>query len=247
MNDGDIAVSESLTDSLWLPIWTDESTYDYLRGAPSLQFAWEFLRRNDEYKREFTKWIVEWLRWWTQSPRLEKPKSVTQSACVICDYFGLSPEFGLRDPGSISPPVFQAMAQMGRQIISCWNDGVKTDFPHPRHPPSFGMDVRIVSDVDLEQQLDFIRLAFNEFTRANGNEPRGANRTHFLGDKYIDYLRVYDAVAWGGDMQLAASTLAPNNQGVYERIKKQFKRAEELVYGGYLDLVRPAFPDSSGK
>jgi hypothetical protein len=42
----------------WLPNWTDKSPYPNVNGTPSLQWAWEFLRRNDQYQRLWDKLIA---------------------------------------------------------------------------------------------------------------------------------------------------------------------------------------------
>src|SRR5262249_43019243 len=41
----------------WRPDWTDKSSYPNVKATPSLQWAWEFLRRNDPYQQLWNEMI----------------------------------------------------------------------------------------------------------------------------------------------------------------------------------------------
>lgn len=57
-NNGDPVRGESQMET-WRPDWHDESAYDSLKNASWGKWAWEFLRRNDEYQGDWDKVVAD--------------------------------------------------------------------------------------------------------------------------------------------------------------------------------------------
>lgn len=228
----------SLTSFHCLPDWQSPSDYDYLKGREPDQLAWEFLRRNKTYIAAFFEWLPVWQDWWR--PDVATPSKAVDDGCAaLCVKFGLSEKFGPRHPSSLMAPTFEDAFRPNVDILARWTDGVEMDFYHPPPPDCRNcIDVRIVAERPLEEQLERIRIMYDDMTRG-AKHPKKANNQDAL--TYGTYLRILDALQAGASVAAIARAFAPDEDKSTseDRVKKQKKRACGLVDFGYLALVRP--------
>lgn len=229
----------SLTDHHRQPDWRNAAEYAYLDGRAIDQIAWEFLRRNEAYRQAFFEWLPGWQAWWRPLVGCGPPPPDVDEGCTaLCERFGLSDKFGPHHPASIMMPVFADRHRPNIQILGRWINGVKLDFYDP--PPADclnSFEVRVVADRPLEEQIDRIRIIYDEMLHGI-KQPKAPKLTP---GKYTTYLRILDGLESGAGMPEIAQTLYPldGREAAYDRVKKQKAKALNLTDRGYLDLVRP--------
>lgn len=238
-------IADSILAPACWPDWRDASAYGYLSHNHPDKWAWEYLRRNQDYIDAFTAFVPVWQECWGKgeypiSNTLFSPALIELSN-QICQRFHLSPHGGPRNPNALVEPMFADEYVPHVEVLASWHDGKKLD--HQIGPPASGhcVDVRIVAGRPLGEQIERIKAIYANLTvglkRPTAQRPQPS--------KNILYLRCYDAQAAGAENRQIAETLYPSEGGdttSIERVKKHIRKAKALVNGGYVTFVRRRWP-----
>ncbi len=152
----------------WLPDWTDPRQYPPVEGTPGTQWAWEFLRRNPEYREAYSK--------------------LTHVTCMeeFSRLWNIAEKFHLAD--GLYPPDPESSQDPHLSFRANWIRSYRHSERHPEHtitiPPG---KVLIEFDTSLPF-ADQLRNAKEILKRAGS--PCGAK---FRASNFPVYLRVLDA------------------------------------------------------
>ena len=236
---GHSELAQSLTNHHMTPNWRDAADYRYLARRDNDQIAWEFLRRNSEYREAFFQWLPLWQRS-RASGRTEDIAELDAACTTLCERFGLVEKFGPRHPASLIHPTFQDCFRPNVQVLAHRSNGHELNFYDPPPPDSLNnFDVRIVAERPLEEQLERISILYKEMVRGI----RRPTNPKLDASKYTIYLRILDALNSGAKLPEIVRGLHPEEvfETAYERVKKQKSAALAFAAKGYLEIVRPRF------
>jgi len=234
-----------------------------LNGDPRIDgYKWEFLRRNQEFQRDYAAFASQFPEW-------------------ITEYGGLISSTSINDPAAL--PIFHEHVS---KISQRWwvmapmdpSRSIPSQLPEDFDPPSFykplevesgsswavtqyGSNVRgpftarelrfPVFQIDIAQPLEMI-LAEVEFWIENskltyrsyiGPVPEFRRRRRARLEEYESYLKVWDLRVQGLTFEQIAFRLFPRqmkNEDVRDamtkRMRSQFLRAEKLIEGEYKQI-----------
>ncbi len=203
----------------WLPDWTDANQYPPVTGTTGTQWAWEFLRRNPEYRDAYSKL--------THVTCMEEFSRLFDTVERFRLIDGLYPP----DPASSGDPRLSFRAR--------WIRRYEYSERHPEQtiPISPG---KILIELDLSlpvgPQLEYIRGIFR----------KGAAR--YKVQNLADYLRILDAkvdlsehtysrIAETIFHKLAGEEKITKDHPLAERVKESYKVALNLRDSDYWKLV----------
>lgn len=244
--------------------WRDKECYAWIGPLCSRGLAWEFLRRNPEYRDDFEKYVDR-----VKSVGFEEAKDTEEA---LCRKYGLSMVQGLMNPFLRTTPLFHVEDSPGLIPLRHWSyegspyllRGKKgASFrlclgPHngPIKCMSFSewigepdypcVDVRISAVRPLEEQIKILRKKYQEARKMSGLDTvRTARRRK---EVYPTYCRILDGLRSGANLNEIDNVLCADIKG-YANRKAQGKRkvdedkkaAEALMNGGYVALAAAQF------
>ncbi|MGP8475049.1 DNA -binding domain-containing protein [Burkholderia sp. PR2] len=212
--------------------WCNPADYPDESFSPD-RWAWEFLRRNDDYRRELDSlrnadeaaYQAHLARW--------------HVACYWTDEF-MARE-GLDAPCSFRPAVDGARRLRGPLAVRLAGDlGARAEsvFVHPARDDSMAFVIDL--SAPLEQQIESIHLAAAARQASLGIEPVSPRAQM---EKYARYLRAFDASNAGASAKKIADLLSgelkdPDDSISGKTVGNWIKSARELIAGGYVDVPR---------
>ena len=229
------------------PDWKDPLAYAFCERLTSAQWAWEFLRRNPGYQRE---WQAFWNTWqvleaaygkppnrdfcaWKNDPRAWVPASECADGecridqdkvlieCALGARWGFHkfpPDPRDDDPVGEGRLTWRPRAETPLLVLP--DDGLE---PGPAHM-GLVFDLSLPLKPQLEQARHQLQLEAVRRRREQGLQPR---RVRTLREHWVQLLRVLDAESEG---ELAQAREMFGEAALTE--------AMELRDGGYLDLLR---------
>ena len=200
----------------WLPDWRDASAYSHLdpETTTGAQWAWEFLRRNENYQKDYAQWakvpkrgpesvayIKAMLERHIQEGKPLEGQHFENPVHVIGRKYGLQTMFGvIPDPANDKPrlmfePLFFSMTDwLYEQKIN----QASADLGLPRSastPPLQEGEVRLIIDVryPIKRQINQAMPMLKDLQKSllsNASDKRPGGKKVRL---YQNYLRVLDA------------------------------------------------------
>jgi len=215
------------------PDWRDPESYNELLGPYLTSYtAWEFLRRNPDYQKDFDVFDAEWRgKWFDDDPeRFEE-------CCALFEA-----KWGLLHPVNTNGDEFS-----GEQFLS-------PEFHSPDRFKPVGPGCRVdgplvLMPFDLSKSLAWLEFQFaydvRRLIREGVEQGTVIPRTKRKLDPrlYVEQLRILDAMAAGANVQEIGDVLEPNAANTPDerqrdkRIKAAHAAALKMQGGGYRALI----------
>lgn len=211
----------------WPPDWKNADNYKHVNEyTPSDICAWEFLRRNPEYQKDFAKYKKT--RKSKNLPTPEEPYDFSD----MCDWYGLDAKSKNFNPRIDTPPKF--LTDEYPQFTTR-GSGI---------PLGFRDEFRVIlaTDYDYDMQIDKVRKFFLEYRKKNiASRKRKSS--------YAEYLRILDARLDKATAKLILPVLHPGLIKIEKEIYDKTRKAKKLRDGGYIKIVKATItypkPESS--
>ena len=221
----------------WLPDGKNQAEYPDPKTASTDQWAWEFLRRNEEFQNDAKQ----------ANELFHQPPVITNSSASF-------------------PGQREAKLLMGKWGIRCWhipnpskpnewdNHEVELEFyghvmqsghatnifKRPSMPIQFRRDTEVVINFDLEfsihEQLETAKSLLLESQAAFGFKPKLSSRARGP-NKLLDYLRVHDGKSSGlSETEIGRMLyrhLNTSRENLKSKVDADFEAANMLIKGGY--------------
>lgn len=213
--------------------WRDPSDYPF-EGFTNKQWAWEFLRRNEQYKRDWQDTLPEHLEYIEDMKKQHLPTEHLEGYCSEDPDF-LIPSMEAREKwgltGLVNPeqdhPSFQALT-------------FTTEFIRRR--PLQDNEVNLTFDLNLPIKPQLER-AFKFLSKIQKEQDRNIIRPKRHKENWVELLRIFDAYKLGAKPKLIASTLYPDLPNPYpdypmsDLVKKKFRQARKIIDEDYIKIV----------
>jgi hypothetical protein len=207
----------------WLPDWRDTNAYRALRGISDTDWAWQFLRRNRKYQREYARALDAGS---LADERLARKWNVTP----------------LPDPAIAVPPDANfTRSRIG--ILRFSRDGSTLAWrPYEQHELGVILDLR----APLDEQLNVARSAFDDARARLATSDPGLlpKRRQPRRNKFPTYLRLLDADARGefsirgGKTNVAAALYQGRDAAAVTALTVDLERAKHFASGGHLEILQ---------
>jgi hypothetical protein len=223
--------------------WRNPEHYEYTNGYTNQLWAWEFLRRNAEYKKD---WQAALTKYWEEKPSSERPQkqggnysdtyrdppfitTATKKWPLPCLMNPSRRETPFTMFGDLMPPHFLLM---GKQ--------------HPLYKTMVIPPSRILGDdelaviIDVGMPIPLQIKAITDWLDSKATKPVKQKKTH--KSKWIRYLRVFDANVAGVTRDVASNIIFTD---IAEQSSKSMrlahwddtlKQAKRMVTKGYKNL-----------
>jgi len=241
--------------------WKKSADYEDLRKLTTCQWAWEFLRRNPNYIKEWKKELpleIERINKLLSDPEtkdapyLEGYRKNTPESChfnipgqSLSKYFKKWGILNLVNPEQDTPypnpflqfSSFEYGTVRGGGIG--WGKYVQENFPCGRYAP-------MVFDLTRPLKPQFINA--QRFLLEYQSEQINEGKIHVTmvkkhKDNWIEYLRILDAKAENVSNEEIARVMFPNLKNEYpgyagnEKVRKSFNTAKRLSQKGYCNIA----------
>jgi hypothetical protein len=216
----------------WLPDWTDETVYPLPDETPTMQWGWEFLRRNPAYQLDWAAWIAPLL---DETGKFDFTKwRDSRSPGDPIPFFALSKKYRLHwasDPAIAKPP-FNYARGCGRAVAGT-DAGITSIVIKPNE-----VSIKFDLDDDLGPQLEIARYTLKELF---GMKLRTAQRR---SSQWPRYLRLLDAEAVEADRGKIGDVLYSEVCNDYPEYRRQKMLRDDITAAhrmrdkGYVDLLR---------
>jgi hypothetical protein len=213
----------------WVPDWRDESAYDSLKNASWGKWAWEFLRRNEEYQ-------AEWGQVVTDCQRKGVPLSLTPLSRKLAHKWGLSE---MIDPSEGGVKGRWVMSRYARRLTKAPNKQRSEYLDlNIRDKQAYGFDLaKPIGPQVKALREDLLALQRKLIEEGEVAIKRAGKKTGPL----TLYLRILDARTAGASQKDILETLnayEPDAESTeVERFKKNLIAARDLVNDGYMKLL----------
>jgi hypothetical protein len=187
----------------WLPDCSDESAYPDPRSAPLVRWAWEFLRRNLEYQRDYAELIAPYYsaeRGLDDELRIAdgKPDPIR----AMREKFGVLLPF---DPADArARPLFES------NLVSVRDWSASETLP--RNQTAIVFDMLWPLEPQIERALSYLR-GRRAWLESKGEISPEMRRNHV--EKWREYLRLLDGEAAGHKTSELAAIVFPDIENVY--------------------------------
>ena len=256
--------------------WKDPAEYEFTEDLSLLGWAWEFLRRNKEYQRD---WLIE-LKEYFSGERVQEDiriwREVTHTDIanermlwINGKDFSIHPKnavrlkYGvqeLRNPKQDHPFFLSTMFQgsSGKLTFSGYHFGGNLEEFYKKHSEDRYPAVMFDLELPIQPQIERIKddLLFRQKMLAQEGRISPVSPKN-QKDKWRDYLRIIDAKNSPDKppVRKIAAVLYPREDNIYpdyrvsDKIKKSHKAAIELVNFGYrtIAMMGLANPPKPGK
>ena len=233
-----------------------------LNGDPRIDaYKWEFLRRNEEFKRQYAALAKDFPEWISEAGTLISPAPSFYPERLSAAIQSLTDRWGIMDPihPSLSstaqlppgddPPSFEKPHEV--ESGAAWAVTQPSIFSHR---DSFTAEElrHLVFEIDIAQpfelicaELDFyIELARQTYESQVGPLPAFRKRRRTRFEEYDSYLKVWDLrMEQGLTFEQIAFRLFPREMkkedirdAVTKRVRSQFQRAKKLIQGEYRQI-----------
>jgi hypothetical protein len=215
------------------PDWRDPEAYkELLKPGHSNFTAWEFLRRNPDYQKDFAVFDAEWAGKW-----FDDDCERFNECCALFE-----PKWGLLHPVNTNGDEFS-----GEQFLSPEFDS--PDRFKPVGPGSRVDGPLVLMPFDLSKSLAWLEFQFaydvRRLIREGIKQGTVIPRTSkVLSPRlYVEQLRILDAMAAGATVREIGDVLEPNAANAPDerqrdkRIKAAHSAALKMQEGGYRALL----------
>jgi len=239
----------ALADLAPLLVWRNPEHYAYVAKLENTSLAWEFLRRNPEYRADVGSWLPQWLALdKVGCEKLELWEPVEAKMERLCEKWKLWPVFGLGIPNSRRPPNFKNLqVPLGPDIVGWSINGEIEDYSSSLGDYGPAVTLRIHLNQPVSEQLKATKKIIESVAEAYGvKPPRLCHKDVRRQDrKYPLYLQILDARLEGASLAVIAKALYGPDREAYEAARDDTRTAVGLAQGGYLGLCR--LPPRRGK
>jgi hypothetical protein len=221
----------------WIPDWKNTDDYPKPAELGREHWAWQFLRRNQEYQNG-------WERLSKKSPRQESKISGGTLFEFSEEWNKFASNWGIRgpapNPAEATPKGLVFDSSLILTISRFDGSASRQQILAPKNKKE------IVIRVPLEKSMSLLTDAFNSIVTSQQNiigfSHKKNSHLRFRKDKLPGYLQVFDADSIGVDLPTFVSQLFPHSNGkeYLSKIKtyeKALDRACEIVETDYMDFT----------
>ncbi len=225
-----------------MPDWKDDAAYGFTGKLDQAGWAWEFLRRNEQYHADWERYAREGWESWGEDPQM--------FYSYIANTYGVS---SLQDPAEDKPGfIFGIPRHVNNQLIGYQTS--KYQFIEGQGGPSIYTakgqwvtipqgQVAVTFDMErpLDPQIKFIKKILKE-----NQKLRKKKRPTLHRDNWTIYLRVLDARSVKASYNVITSVLYEVTGDIQlecdytgrHKVRDIYKnQALPLVQGGYLEIL----------
>jgi len=200
----------------WPLDWKNADHYKRINiDTPNNICAWEFLRRNPEYQKDFAEYQRS-----GELPSLPTPEGPYDSS-DMCEWYGLDHSSSNFDPSIDTPPKFYTEEY---PYISTRGPGKRLEFPDE-------FRVVLATEYDYDEQIKKIKAFFVEHRK---KQKESRQRKEF----YATYLRILDARSSGATAREILDVVYMKQVKEESEVYDTAKKAEELRDGEYIKFVK---------
>jgi transcriptional regulator/type VI secretion system activator RovC-like protein len=228
--------------------WKNPDDYAYLNDYNLHEWAWEFLRRNPEYRKAYfaleamaTKGILQEI----QEDR-EKREAFQALHEATTEPWGLRLPSNPRNNFREAKVFFEYRA--GVEILRSWTaPEAAPDTPWPGHPRYVALKFDFLYDV--ETQIEIAGDILRGFARMLGNEfefyePLAAKTRRFRVRQFPLYVRILDADLAGATIGAIGRVLFQGRADQRKNVKSVRETARQMAREDYRELLLlPPRPD----
>lgn len=229
--------------------WLDDSEFSHLNGKGWKQFAWEFLRRNEEYQHAQLAWREKAEEscgsgfFPTEGPIAEMALAINERFGIIARSSESVDKFCVQHPGIDSPPTF------GQCRVYLANSKLPDTVPDKTIFVEFDLTLPIEFQLNrikksLEKYEDILQVQMLDLFGKTTDRPIMKKRFNKRNKQLlIQYLRILDAIALGAtnsEIIKAMYNDIPNDypeRVASARVRDHKEAALFFKNGGYRDLV----------
>ena len=239
------------SDRQSLPDWRDPSCYGYIAELTFPQLAWEFLRRNPEYQRDWKRWGLETevpaqtldRLLSSETPQIAPTTEALVQAAIDAATWGLNqPLNPSMVPRAGEPfPVWRKELLGQRVHLLNKQYAAETIAKAPNEVIYFGLDLRL----RLTPQIEFLKQVFENERKDETRKLRGLSPvppypkvTKNQKDKFPAYLRTLDSDSIGVPFEEVAQVLWASYGNANKQHGARLRKAMELRDRSYRDLLR---------
>lgn len=237
------------------PEWEEAADYDSYADFSDSALAWEFLRRNVHYRRDWAR--LEDYRKHGQQERRTGRDEVLNLQRSICKKYSIADGEMPPNPFHGPPPLFVEGKAAGERSCSGfeWLEIFVAEEPLKGKPlrtheaSSPYITVRLALDCPLEPQIKELKRVVQAIRKASRISVQApiVQRPSRQESLYPEYLRLLDAAALGVRQREMAERIYPRTvEESMEKIRRQLRIARRLSAGGYLRILR-RYSDKTGK
>lgn len=237
-----------------MPDWRDPSAYEFTRSLTTHQWAWEFLRRNPEYKKFWAEYQANW------KPALDALIAAIPSSELKMREIQSLPEalplrkleerwtsFGLKFPVDPAEPASVALSAFFIRVevhsIAVYDDHLTIEQllnEWPGYP--FKLHLEFVLGLPLEAQL---RIAAKVLERHREVAVRRELFTpveipkglRFRRGEFSTYLRILDGREAKASLETMGKVIRPDAADLKRTVKLQLQTALQVAREGYRNLL----------
>jgi hypothetical protein len=212
-----------------LPDWRNPADYAYTEDFALHDWAWEFLRRNPEYR-------ADWAALAEKRPSLPEEDFYAESR-RIGDKYGLAVAV---DPNLNRHEAEDLLWMIGVGVRLLYGvEKSQEGRPWPGFPNMAFLLFNLLEDID--SQVEDARRVLTIYQRALLSDlnlpPPKVSSVKPQTDKFLFYLRLLDARLEGLSQRDIGLGLYPDSFEPRDRVRHAIEAAEELACSGYRDLL----------
>lgn len=201
----------------WPPDWRNADNYKHINiKTPNNICAWEFLRRNPEYQKDFAEYQRS-----GEIPSLPSPGPYESTN--MCDWYGLGPSSENLDPSIDIPRLFY-IGTDEYPYFSTRGYGKRLEFPDE-------FRVVLATEFDYAEQIKKIKAFFIKHRK---KQKEFRQRKEF----YATYLRILDARSSGATAREILDIVYMEQVKAESEVYNSAQKVEELRDGEYIKLVK---------
>ncbi len=211
-----------------LPDWRNPDDYAYTDGLRLHDWAWEFLRRDKNF-REIS------LRYWDACERSE---------AEVSDFTDASLPFNLTEPAHPSVPAGNGVAPPWERYTGI---SLLDDYRQPDDEPgipwsmlSLHFDLTMPLEPQFRQAtryLESFQKTWVDWVRTTEPDYEIGRKRRPQVEKFKGYIRALDGKAAGASQEQIGEVLFPDAPDPREVARYAIRAGEELAAGGYRDLL----------
>ena len=213
--------------------WRNPEDYGYALELSLTQWAWEFLRRSEVYKKtydELEKAAIELYSGKKAGDSVDLPASILYAG----ERFGLSGQFV--GPEARADSVGELSWMEWPIVARRWNPSYKPGEPWPGAPNAIALIFHFGQPIDkqiqsAERRLNEMREAL---TVANHPTP---GKVQIRKDTWVKYLRLLDGKAAGASIAEMGRVIYDENLDPRKSAQDALRRAKAMANGKYRQLV----------
>lgn len=216
----------------WLPNWKIREQYP-AEDAEPVVWQWNFLRRNNSYQDQYRSLLST------------AGEALDEAELAFKERWGISVlvDPSENDPAALLGQFFQ-ISQFSSQIPQFFRELAQLEAASQLHPELSQVGRFVFVAFDLDQHVGTQLTTFGDELKRIQAAYKGDGKGRKFNKKnpaiYIEYLRIYDAIVYGGIGQVAAGRIifdeAPDRvlaEDVNKKAKKRLNEAKKMISEGY--------------